>query len=487
MELRPYQIDLVNKTRVALGAHGRICTQSPTGSGKSKIFIALARMAAAKGFTTLIISESVKIFDQIHEEYHESFNISASATISFIRPGHAYVAMAQTLARRKHLIEQFQQIGNRLLVINDEAHIGTATKLLLQLPDALLIGFTATPAWRWAKHLARLYKSLVPGPQVQELISLGFLADYRHFASVAANLSELRIKAGEYTEESQQHAFEGERVYDQLEKDLKTRVYKKCIIFCASIKQCETLSKVLFTRGFSVVQYHSGLDPKISTYNLRQFTDGPVNICISIQSLTKGFDFPAIDMVILLRATTSLPLYLQMIGRGSRIIPGIKTDFTCIDFGANYSRFGLWYDYRDWEDLFKPSLKKKKEGVAPIKICPECECICPATAPECPECGFIFEKKKKKDIELKVIEVSIKDQLKGRLIGDLNPAELAAYAKLTGQRNFTIRVAKARHLQQPGFLKKFATIMGYKPGWIYYKEQELKGLKEFPFNNIMIQ
>jgi len=364
MRMRYYQGDLIDRIRPALRDHQHVCAQSPTGSGKSKTFIYMGRMAAAKGLTVLIITEAIKIFDQLHAEYTESHNIDSNSRLHTIKPGHAYVAMSQTLVRRTHLVEQFHALGSKLLIINDECHIGTATKLLQQLRGALLIGFTATPAWQWARHLSVLYKHLVVGPQVSELIKPPdgnqYLCNYKHFGPVAANLDDLKIKAGEYTEESQEHAFEGDGVYNQLEKDLKTKPFKKCIIFCSSIKHCETLYKVLFARGFSVVQYHSGLDPRVAKYNLRMFMiwDSCIDICISIQSLTKGFDFPAIDLVVLMRATRSLPLYLQMIGRGSRIIPGIKTWFTCIDYGGNWKRFGFWFDDRDWDELFQPVERK---------------------------------------------------------------------------------------------------------------------------------
>jgi superfamily II DNA or RNA helicase len=49
------------------------------------------------------------------------------------------------------------------------------------------------------------------------------------------------------------------------------------------------------------------------------------------------------DTIILNRATKSLTLYYQMIGRGSRKLPN-KDMFTVIDLGNNAARFGLWSD-----------------------------------------------------------------------------------------------------------------------------------------------
>jgi type I site-specific restriction endonuclease len=59
-----------------------------------------------------------------------------------------------------------------------------------------------------------------------------------------------------------------------------------------------------------------------------------------------------VESIILNRATKSLTLYFQMIGRGSRVIPG-KKEFTVIDLGNNLSRFGLWEESIDWDYIFR--------------------------------------------------------------------------------------------------------------------------------------
>ena len=48
-----------------------------------------------------------------------------------------------------------------------------------------------------------------------------------------------------------------------------------------------------------------------------------------------------LNTIILNRATKSLTLYYQMIGRGSRVFKN-KSNFTVIDLGNNFYRFGPW-------------------------------------------------------------------------------------------------------------------------------------------------
>jgi type I site-specific restriction endonuclease len=71
-----------------------------------------------------------------------------------------------------------------------------------------------------------------------------------------------------------------------------------------------------------------------------------------VSILTTGFDVPEVRTIILNRATKSLTLYHQMIGRGSRKLPD-KDEFAVIDLGNNARRFGLWDSHVNWQDIFK--------------------------------------------------------------------------------------------------------------------------------------
>jgi type I site-specific restriction endonuclease len=82
------------------------------------------------------------------------------------------------------------------------------------------------------------------------------------------------------------------------------------------------------------------------------FHETPDAILTSVSILTTGFDEPTIDTILLNRATKSLTLYYQMVGRGSRILNN-KSKFTIIDLGNNLYRFGPWGADLDWQLIFK--------------------------------------------------------------------------------------------------------------------------------------
>jgi type I site-specific restriction endonuclease len=84
---------------------------------------------------------------------------------------------------------------------------------------------------------------------------------------------------------------------------------------------------------------------------LEWFSETPDAVLTSVSILTTGFDEPTVETIILNRATRSLTLYFQMIGRGSRILPK-KDQFTVVDMGNNVARFGLWEAPIDWQEIF---------------------------------------------------------------------------------------------------------------------------------------
>lgn len=480
MPLRPYQQEFKRNLAVELNKYRSVIGCGATGFGKTKVFIDIADGYRSKDScnSVLILTESSKIWGQISREMAgRIIDINADTTDDIFIPENSIcIAMSQTLIRRPILLQRLKSFKGNLLCVIDECHVGTPNNTIRELSEAKKIGFSATPDARWAKHLPEFYRSIVVGPQPEELVRLGFLSPYKHFARVSADIGNLTVKGGEFTEESQEKAFGTAKVFDGLAEDLRTMKYKKCLIFCASINDCEMEYERLTGAGFSCVRVHSKLSKEDESLQLGQFMRGDVPICISVGTLTKGFDFPMIDLIVLRRATTSLPLYLQMCGRGSRtwnehcegFVPGTheeKMGWTTLDYGQNFLRFGLWDMDRDWHDLWdKPS--KQRDGVAPVKLCPRCEYIMMNSASVCPNCGFEFIKSVKELEPGKLIEITEKySRLCGKNLSKLKPDELAIYANFKNKKSFAGRIAKGIDQEERGYLEKYGEAMGYKASW----------------------
>ena len=493
-ELREYQTDFVNNLARGLRDHRRSIACAPTGSGKTKMLIEVARRSIENGRAVVVISESTKIFDQITKEAG-GIEIANGKKHVNINGGELYIAMAQTLTRRPLIIQQLAELEFPPLIIIDEAHIGTPSNIIRKLIEAsnpYILGFTATPDARVAKHLPELYNNCVVCCQVDELIQQGFLCSYRHKARTKVDTDILEIRNGEYTEESQEKAFGTPAVYDGIIEDLRTEKFNKAMIFVASIKHCKEMNKRLQAEGFLSIEYHSQLEN--ASYELAKFTElGLANICVSVASLTKGFDYPPVDLPILARATTSLPLYLQMLGRASRPVRDendilIKSHFTALDYGDNWLRHGLYFEDREWDKMWCTVKKGKKgEGVAPVALCPSCGSIIAASQRICQFCGHERPMTEKELEQGELVEVtSHYTNLVGRHISQLSPKELAIYAKLKKKQVFATRVAKAKEQEQKGFLPAFGAAMGYKPTWVEIQSRMI-GSNRIDFTDIQLR
>lgn len=487
MQLRPYQVDLVNKASLSLRKHRKSIIHAPTGAGKSLMATEIKNRALAKGNTVLILSESITIFNQLKRQL-EGEEINSQVKHLRIQPGKCYVAMIQTLRRRPLIVKQLHELGSRLVVLIDECHISISRELINELEEAYIGGLTATPFGIVHKHLSELYNDLVEGPQVDYLIQERFLCTYKHIARSGADINLLELRNGEYTEASQDKVFASAKLYDGLKDDLRTVPFKKCVIFVASIKQANTLNSELLHEGFSSVTYHSGLEN--GAYELAKFTElNLANIIVTIKSLSKGWDFPPVDLIVLMHKTSSPSLYLQEIGRGSRVIPNVKETFTVLDYGENWRQHGLYWEDREYNKLWKQTKRKRKsEGVAPVVMCPSCEAILPATTRKCPYCGNIRPLTEQELQKGELVEItSHYTQLIGRRISSLTPVELAIYAKLKSKQRFAARIARSLDQKKPGYLMHFAAQMGYKNGWIDRMKATIQPGQKIDFADIILR
>jgi Helicase conserved C-terminal domain len=73
---------------------------------------------------------------------------------------------------------------------------------------------------------------------------------------------------------------------------------------------------------------------------LARLRTGETPVVCNCAVLTEGFDEPSVDCIIIARPTKSKPLYIQMVGRGTRIHPG-KPDLLVLDVVGVTSRHSI--------------------------------------------------------------------------------------------------------------------------------------------------
>jgi type I site-specific restriction endonuclease len=263
-----------------------------------------------------------------------------------------FVAMVETLNNR--LQDEKVTINNIGLVIIDEAHYNSFRKLFKYFEEVNILGVTATPLSSSIKlPMNENYQELVIGESISSLVNKGYLAKATTY-SYNVHLDSLKVGInGDYTVKSSEQLYGNYMMQEKLLRAYEEKSQgKKTLIFNNGISTSYGVYDTFKAAGYDIrhLDHHAAEQERRDI--LKWFKETPDAILTSVGILTTGFDEPTVETIILNRATRSLALYHQMIGRGSRILPNKKT-FTVIDLGNNLHRFGLWDDPVDWYHIFQ--------------------------------------------------------------------------------------------------------------------------------------
>lgn len=332
--------------------------QLPTGGGKTVIFSEIVRRyIQQKKKKVVILTHRIELCKQTSKVL-KGFGVNNKIINSKIKelPDQdsfkCFVAMVETLNNR--LNEKQFKLENIGLVIIDEAHYNSFRKLFKFFKDCFILGVTATPLSSNIKlPMKDNYKELIVGDNIPTLIKNGFLASADIY-NYDVSLESLKVGMnGDYTVKSSEALYANSNMqgkllfaFEELSKGKKTLIFNNGI---------NTSREVYYTfkrAGYNVRHLDNTCSKQERKDILKWFKHTPDGVLTSVSILTTGFDEPSVETIILNRATRSLTLYFQMIGRGSRITED-KTSFKVIDLGNNSLRFGPWSQAVDWQHIFK--------------------------------------------------------------------------------------------------------------------------------------
>lgn len=360
-KLYPFQEATVKNIIEELKVNGEnfnLLYQLPTGGGKTVIFSEIAKSYIELwGKKVLILTHRIELSQQTSKQLsaigvNNKIINSEVKTIENQDEFNCFIAMVETLNNRLQEDENF--IENIGLVIVDEAHYNSFRKIFQFYQGGNILGVTATPlSSNRVLPLNDNYNKLLVGESISSLIEGQFLANAETY-TYDVNLHGLKIGSnGDFTVSSSDVVYGN---YFMQEKLLfafeEIAVGTKTLIFNPGIETSIRVEETFKKRGFKIRHLDSTFSDKDRKEVLQWFKETPDAILSSVGILTTGFDEPTVETIILNRATRSLTLYHQMIGRGSRKLPN-KDTFRVIDLGNNVRRFGLWQDYINWQDAFR--------------------------------------------------------------------------------------------------------------------------------------
>lgn len=332
----------------------------PTGGGKSHV---IAGTADDIGEPGLILQPSKEILEQNYKKLIDLGRNDVSifsASLGIKRIDNITLATIGSIHKKPELFKEFKYVSvDECDLVNAK---GGMYKSFFEAINRPVLGLTATP-WRMHgghkaqfggytgsvnKMLTRtrpkIFHDLIHITQIGELYEHGYLCplDYKEGYFDQRQLT-LNSTGNDYTDASLKrisHAVNEDAIGSIMHTSANSH-----LVFVKRIEDAEFLVQELAHKGFGASYVTGDMPTTEREKRINGFKYGESSIMINVGVLTVGFDYPALDHIVLARPTNSARLYYQMLGRGIRIHDS-KDRCTLTDLCGNVDRLGK---IENWE------------------------------------------------------------------------------------------------------------------------------------------
>jgi DNA repair protein RadD len=375
---------------------------APTGSGKTAIIAQIVK--DAMGFTGTRVLVVTHVKELIEQGADGLLKLYPEADFGLYSAGLKKKVLGRpiTFAGIQSIWEKaYDIVPAPDLVLIDEAHLlpkNTETRynrfiadLKVCNPSVKVVGLTATPYRLDSGYLhegkGAIFDGIAHDIPVAMLMDQGYLSPVISKGGIKQiNLEGVGKRGGEFIEsELAMAASDPELVKSTVAEIVRLGADRKSwLVFSSGVNHAYMLKDEFEAHDIDVGVITGSDGSAAREKAITDFKSGKLRCLINVNVLTTGFDHPEVDLVALVRATASTGLYVQMVGRGTRIADG-KENCLILDYGQNVERHGFI-------DQVKPKDKSAGagEGDAPVKTCESCQMIVHAATQICPECGFQF-------------------------------------------------------------------------------------------------
>ena len=329
----------------------------PTGTGKTWLTAALIiKRYVEQGQSVMWITHR----DKLARDAHATIQEECGDVVGYVGAGLGYDYDEQVIVVKKDTVRlgaHLSRLSGRHfgLVVVDEVHhypSRTYRELAGQLEYEAMLGLTATPERTDKLRLADYAEIVYSYSQLQAIEEGYILRPHAAVSKVPGlDLSKVKVRKDYVSHELEaellrchivEHtvqAIVGQHTFIPLPFGGESRRHSLLegggiLVYCAGIDQAEQTKTALHNEGVRAMVLHSKMPQARQNRVLDAFEAGEVGVIVNCGILTEGTDLPIAQSVVLARATTSWPLYIQMVGRACRLYPGQERSYVLDLVGA---------------------------------------------------------------------------------------------------------------------------------------------------------
>ncbi len=379
--------------------HRRGLLVMATGTGKTRVAISLVDVLTRNGWVknVLFLADRIPLVSQAHKNFVKLLPHMTTSILSEDKDPDTNARITfstyQTMINYIDTDEKAFSVGRFDLIIIDEAHRSIFGKYsaIFNYFDALLVGLTATPRDEVDKSTYETFQMEQGVPnyayELEDAVAEGYLVNYKGFKRGSLILKE-GIKYNNLSAEEKEQlekVWEYEQAVKAIEGDPQPRDIETKEIF-SYIFNLDTIDRVLqdlMENGLTVQsgerigksiifaynhrhaemiverfyylypEYSSDFCALIDNYvtyskdliDKFEIRDGNPQIAVSVDMLDTGIDLPDVLNLVFFKVVKSKIKFMQMIGRGTRLSPGIfgpgkdKEHFYIFDWCRNFEYF----------------------------------------------------------------------------------------------------------------------------------------------------
>jgi superfamily II DNA or RNA helicase len=322
--LRYYQVECKSRIEKALETNRSALIVMATGTGKTVVFVNVAKYWPG---SVLILAHRDELVEQAkaaleratgeYVEIEKAYEVSSPKT-------RLVVGSVQSFNKKRR-----DRLGKDRfsLIIIDEAHHAPALSYMriIEFFTARILGVTATPDRTDEKALGKIFDEVAYVFDIQEGIEAGYLVPLKGHRIVieSIKLDDVKKKGGDLDADELDVQM-AKNIDAIVQETLRLTPEKQAICFFPGVRSAELAANkfneyepgsATFVSGFTDKDERAGI--------MAAFKQHRVRYLCNCQIATEGFDAPGTSVIVLARPTLSRALYAQMIGRGTRVLPGV--------------------------------------------------------------------------------------------------------------------------------------------------------------------